>query len=126
LMVAGLLVCVAVTLLVSDRFSYRRAVENCRQAWVLATSADAAQRNGKLAVQLAEDACVQTHYQEPVMVGTLAAAYAEAGRFDEAVGASRMACDEASRAGDQMALQKNQEMLQHFLKQEPYRQPATN
>lgn len=122
LMTLALLACVAVTLFVSDRFSYRRAVENSRRAWVLATSPDAAQRDGGLAVKLAEDACVQTHYKESVMVGTLAAAYAEAGRFDEAVGASRMACDEASRAGDSFALQKNQDMLGHFLKREPYRQ----
>ena len=40
---------------------------------------------GPQAVQLAERACELTHYGQPVFLGTLAAAYAEAGRFPEAV-----------------------------------------
>ena len=42
-------------------------------------------RNGPEAVSLAEHACQLTDYKQPMLVGTLAAAYAEAGRFAEAV-----------------------------------------
>ena len=54
-------------------------------AWVLAASPDDELRNGAEAVRLAERACELTHYGEPLFIGTLAAAYAEAGRFPEAV-----------------------------------------
>jgi tetratricopeptide (TPR) repeat protein len=54
-------------------------------AWSLATNPKPELRDGKTAVQLAEQACVLTRYQETIFVGTLAAAYAEAGRFQQAV-----------------------------------------
>jgi len=50
-------------------------------AWLLATSADDSLRNGAEAVRAAERACRITGYKEVVPLGTLAAAYAEAGRF---------------------------------------------
>src|SRR5439155_25947729 len=54
-------------------------------AWVLATHPDARWRNGSEAVRLAEQACELTGYRQPAALGTLAVAYAEAGRFPEAV-----------------------------------------
>ena len=54
-------------------------------AWVLATCSDDSIRNGERAVLLAEDACEQTGFSFGSYVETLAAAYAEAGRFDDAV-----------------------------------------
>ncbi len=53
-------------------------------AWVWATSPDATWRNGKGAVELAEHANRLTGGTNPMVLHTLAAAYAEAGRFDEA------------------------------------------
>jgi Flp pilus assembly protein TadD len=53
-------------------------------AWILATDEATSNRNGAEAVRLAERACRSTHYENPIFVGTLGAAYAEAGRFDEA------------------------------------------
>src|SRR5208283_4014985 len=50
-------------------------------AWILASNPDDELRNGAEAVRLAERACELTHYGQPVFIGTLAAAYAEAGRF---------------------------------------------
>ena len=50
-------------------------------AWILAANSDATLRNGAEAVALAERACKLTDYKEALLVGTLAAAYAEAGRF---------------------------------------------
>jgi tetratricopeptide (TPR) repeat protein len=54
-------------------------------AWILATDSDAACRNGNEAVSLAEHACNLTGQDDPVKLRTLAAAYAEAGRFTEAL-----------------------------------------
>jgi tetratricopeptide (TPR) repeat protein len=60
-------------------------------AWVLATSPDASARNGAEAVVLGERAVRLTGGQEPEILDTLAAAYAEAGRFSEALQAAHRA-----------------------------------
>jgi tetratricopeptide (TPR) repeat protein len=54
-------------------------------AWVLATSPEASLRDGVQAVLLAERAVQLSGGREPAILDTLAAAYAEAGRFPEAV-----------------------------------------
>jgi Flp pilus assembly protein TadD len=54
-------------------------------AWMLATAPNASLRNGVKAVGLAQRANQLSGGQVPVFIGTLAAAYAEAGRFSEAV-----------------------------------------
>ena len=53
-------------------------------AEVLATNPNASVRNGTEAVELAERALKLSGGNEPAILGTLAAAYAEAGRFPEA------------------------------------------
>jgi len=54
-------------------------------AWILATSPDPAVRNGAKAIELAEQTDQLSGGMNPAMVATLAAAYAEAGRFPEAI-----------------------------------------
>jgi tetratricopeptide (TPR) repeat protein len=54
-------------------------------AWVLATCPQASLRNGVKAVGLAEQANQLTGGKNPVVLCTLAAAYAEAGRFPKAI-----------------------------------------
>ena len=54
-------------------------------AWLLATSTSERARDGKRAVELAIQACELTFWTNPNLLDTLAAAYAETGRFDEAV-----------------------------------------
>jgi tetratricopeptide (TPR) repeat protein len=54
-------------------------------AWVMATSPDRSARNGGEAVVLAERARRLTGGREPEILDTLAAAYAEAGRFPDAI-----------------------------------------
>ncbi len=53
-------------------------------AWLLATAPQARLRNGVVALRLAQRACRLTHYRDPALLSTLAAAYAELGRFEEA------------------------------------------
>lgn len=93
-------------------------------AWLLATCPDANIRDGARAVQLAERACELTNYQKPVFIGTLAAAYAEAGRFDDAIAAAQKACALAEESGAQGLLEKNQELLDLYRTHKPYREPA--
>jgi tetratricopeptide (TPR) repeat protein len=89
-------------------------------AWILATSKETHIRNGTRAVLLAEQACELTHYRETVMVGTLAAAYAETGRFDEAMATAEKACALASDSGEQELLRKNRELLALYRQHQPY------
>jgi tetratricopeptide (TPR) repeat protein len=79
-------------------------------AWLRATCADAATRNGTEAVFLAETACQLTSYERPVLIGTLAAAYAQAGRFEDAVNAAERARRLASAMGQDNVAKKNAEL----------------
>src|SRR5439155_946642 len=54
-------------------------------AWLLATSWDDPVRDGTKAIELATKACELTGWTDPDSFHTLAAAYAEAGKFDHAV-----------------------------------------
>ena len=54
-------------------------------AWVLSTSPEPSVRNGKEAIRLAERALELSNQKAPETLDTLAAAYAEAGRFADAI-----------------------------------------
>jgi tetratricopeptide (TPR) repeat protein len=60
-------------------------------AWMLATCPDATVRNGEAAVELALSVCRLTANASVRAWDALAAAYAECGRFEEAVAAAEMA-----------------------------------
>jgi Flp pilus assembly protein TadD len=68
-------------------------------AWVLATSPQASIRNGARAVQLARQANQLTGGGNLVILRTLAAAYAEAGRFPEAIETANQALQLATAQG---------------------------
>jgi len=93
-------------------------------AWVLAASPDDALRNGAEAVRLAERACELTHYGEPLFIGTLAAAYAEAGRFPEAVTTAEKAEQLATTAGTKKLVEKTRQLLEFYRAGKPYHEPA--
>jgi tetratricopeptide (TPR) repeat protein len=92
-------------------------------AWQLATSADPKTRDGRQAVELARRACELTQYRVTVMVGTLAAAYAEAGQFDEAIATAQRACALASEQGQTELLRRNQELLELYRGHQAYHSP---
>jgi protein O-mannosyl-transferase len=79
-----------------------------RLAWLLATCEEAQLRNGPEAVRLAEQTCRQTGNRHPVALDTLAAAYAEAGRFSEAIQTAKQAVALA-RTGGEEALARDAE-----------------
>jgi len=91
---------------------------------MLATSSKAEFRNGMQAVQLAERACELTHHGEPFFMGTLAAAYAEAGRFPEAVATAEKAEQLATSAGLKKLAGENRQRLELYRDAKPYHEPV--
>ncbi len=73
-------------------------------AWILATDPHPEFRNGTNAVRFAQAAFAMTRGTQPIFLGTLGAAYAEAGHFDDAAMAAQKAHDLA--AADAAAAQK--------------------
>jgi Flp pilus assembly protein TadD len=98
----------------------REALNNL--AWIRAANPQAELRNGAEAVALAERACRLTEHQEPNLLSTLAAAYAEAGRFDEAVGTAARAQALAKAGGQQALAEQIQELRARFSARQPYRE----
>jgi len=94
-------------------------------AWTLAADAQPELRDGTLAVKYAERACELTHYRETMMVGTLAAAYAEASRFDDAISTAQKACALATEFAQPELLKKNQALLDLYRQYQPFHEPPS-
>ena len=92
-------------------------------AWVLATSTDAALRNGTEAVTLAARAVQLTSGGDAAILATLAAAYAETGRFDQAVELEQRAADLATRQGNASMAAALRARLVPLRAKAPIRQP---
>jgi tetratricopeptide (TPR) repeat protein len=92
-------------------------------AWLLATCADAALRNGTEAVTLAGHAVDLTSGREPAPLATLAAAYAEAGGFDRAVELEKRAIDLATQQGNAPLAATLRARLTQMQAKIPIRQP---
>ena len=90
-------------------------------AWLLAANPDPQVRNGHEAVDLAERACKLTEYKQPIMVGTLAAAYAEAGRFPEAVTTAEKAETLAKQSNQMEVAARNRSLLELYRSGQPAR-----
>jgi protein O-mannosyl-transferase len=103
------------------RFKPDSVVVLDRLAWLLATSREPLVRNGAQAVTYAEHACELTHHRVPAFLTTLAAAYAEAGRFDDAIEAAQEACALARAAGDWNLLEREQSRLGLYRARQAYR-----
>lgn len=100
------------------------AIPQNNLAWILATSADARVRNGAEAVALAHSACRLTEWNQPIMVGTLAAAYAENAEFEKACEAARRAADLADSLGQKDIAERNRTLLKLYEKKTPYQETA--
>jgi tetratricopeptide (TPR) repeat protein len=98
---------------------FKRGIEDCQKgeqidkncfiahnnlAWLLAIAPQAELRDGKKAVKHATRACELTSWKEAYCLGTLAAGYAEIGKFDEAIKWEQKCI--------QIGLPKEKEMLQ--------------
>ncbi len=89
------------------------AVQN-NMAWELATCPKASLRNGIEAVKLAERANQLTGGQNPVVLCTLAAAYAEAGRYAEAIETSQHALQLATTQSNTALIELLQSQIKSY------------
>ena len=80
-------------------------------AWMLATASRSELRNGEEAVQLATKAVELTDRRIPLFIGTLAAAYAEAGEFSNAVEMAQTARALAWITSQKEIAAKNEKLL---------------
>jgi protein O-mannosyl-transferase len=93
-------------------------------AWVFATSPDQSLRDGPKAVQLAEDAARISGSRMPILFRTLAAAYAESGRFPEAVQAAQQGMQLANSQGKLGLATELQGNITLYQQQQPLRDPS--
>jgi len=89
-------------------------------AWILATDPRAGIRNGKDAVRLASAACKLTLGRNPLMLGTLAACFAEYGDFEKAVTTAQQAHDLAVAQGKMDIAARNLQLLELYRARQPY------
>ena len=93
-------------------------------AWILATAPDDTVRKGVEAVELAERICLAGGRKNPLFLRTLAAAYAETGRFDDAVRTASAAADLAGQTGPADLAGQLHDQLAAYRQGRPFRQPA--
>jgi Tfp pilus assembly protein PilF len=89
-------------------------------AWLLAACPDAAFRNGPEAVRLATRACELTGYAKPLLIGTLAAAQAEAGDFPAAIATAERAAALAAAMRLEEIAAKNRQLIQLYRQGQPF------
>ena len=94
-------------------------------AWILATNSDSRFCDGPEAVRLAERAINLPEGKSPVILDTLAAAYARAGRFAEAVQAAELAQQAARSQGNAPLAEKLNARLGVYRQGKPYEDPQT-
>jgi tetratricopeptide (TPR) repeat protein len=104
------------------RFSARSIERFNNLAWELATNGDPDQRNGAVAAKLADLACVLTGYRQPAYLNTLAAAEAEAGRYDDAMKTAERARVAALASGRADLVVKTEKMMVSFKSGQPYQE----
>ena len=92
-------------------------------AWRLATAGDAELRDGPRALELATYVNAQKGSESCTELDTLAAAYAEVGRFDDAVAAAEQALAIARRTNQDDLVSEISQRLELFRRQEPFRIP---
>ena len=107
---------------------YRRAIEidslfiaaQNNLAWILATHPDPQIRDGQQAVRWAENVCKAGAYQSSTALDTLAAAYAEAGRIEDAIRIASKAVQLARDAEQPELVEEIQARLELFEQGEAY------
>jgi tetratricopeptide (TPR) repeat protein len=93
-------------------------------AWLMATFEPAQGGDPEQAVELAQRACRLTGRRDIGCLDTLAAAYASAGRFAEAVSTAKEAWQKALAAGEVALAEELHMRLQLYRDGKPYREPA--
>ena len=92
--------------------------------WVLATCPESSVRNGPRAVELAQQARRLPSGENPAVLSTLAAAYAEAGRFPEAVATAQHALELIAAQGNTPQAEALRVQLPLYQMGAPFRDPG--
>ena len=92
-----------------------------RLAWILATDPDPGLRSGAEAVDLAEQFCRPPNDANPMFLDTLAAAYAETGRFPKALETATRAAALASPGGQPELADQIRQRLAAYRERRPVR-----
>ncbi len=92
-----------------------------RVARILATHPDASRRDGKEAIRRARVACTVTNHRYPAFMETLAAAYAEAGLFKQAIATAERGRDLAIEVGDPNLAERFDSALRLYKNGQPSR-----
>jgi tetratricopeptide (TPR) repeat protein len=90
-------------------------------AWLLATCPDDSIRNGPKAIELAQQAGRLAGGENPVILRTLAAAYAENGQFPEAVASAQRALQLATAQNNIPVVNALEEQLRFYQAGSPFR-----
>jgi len=93
-------------------------------AWVLATYPDDSIRNGERAVKLAEKMVALPGGETPMVLRTLAAAYAENADFSKATGTAQRAADLAEKHGNKSLVETLRHEVEVYRAGTPYRESA--
>ena len=102
----------------------RDVVMGNAMAWLMATAPDPAVRNAAQAIQIGERLAELTGRREPRPLDTLAAAYAEAGRFEEAAATAREAAALAEAQGLMTLAADIKTRAALYENSQPYRLPT--
>ena len=90
-------------------------------AWLMATEESGALADGPAAVKFAERLCSLDQPPTANSLDTLAASYAQAKRFDDAILAARQAIEAAQNAKDDALVEEIRGHLQRFENGQPLR-----
>ena len=91
-------------------------------AWIEATHPDASLRNGEEAVRLAERVDELVRHRDPGVLDTLAAAYAEVGRFNDALVTAALAKTLADNMRDEELSRAIEGRMELYRQKRPYRE----
>jgi tetratricopeptide (TPR) repeat protein len=91
-------------------------------AWELATSPDAELRDGPRALQIVQQAIQAAGQPNPALLQTLAAAYAECGRFEEAVATAEEVLEMARKTGRPQQAAWIEAQLAGYREKRPFRE----
>ncbi|UCE59689.1 MAG: tetratricopeptide repeat protein [Phycisphaerales bacterium] len=93
-----------------------------KAAWIMAVNPDASIHDETEAIRMAERAADMTGRRNGPILDTLAAAYAAAGRFDQAVATEQAAIDLASQRRDDRLLEHMRLRLDLYKQERPYQE----
>jgi tetratricopeptide (TPR) repeat protein len=102
------------------RLAPRYPPANSGLAWFLATCPEERFRNGTEAVSLAKKACEIWHWENSEFIDNLAAAYAEAGNFDQATKYEQQSLNDRSLAAKER--EEREKRLQLYQQRKPFRE----